>query len=100
MSKQWHLLLPLAMPTLAAPPEPATVVDVAPHLAHIASFAVHKHSLFSWRVSCIENGFCVPNCDAGTPEESIRRARKALAAKTAEQFVEIMAKAKKMEYVR
>lgn len=34
----------------------AEIVDVAPHLAEIATFAVHHHGLRDWRVTNLETG--------------------------------------------
>jgi len=38
----------------------AEIVDIAPHLAHLMTFAVHRHPILeTWQVSNVETGFSV-----------------------------------------
>lgn len=71
-----ELVLPLSMygGTLVVD---AQIVDVAPHLADFASFAVdHLTNDNLWRVSVVETG-CYVTC-AGTKAKAIEQARASL----------------------
>ncbi len=58
----------------------AWIVDVAPHLAHVASFAIHRGPNGRWTVSNIETGRFVAAGDA--PEFAVQSARTRLRDKT------------------
>lgn len=96
------LLLPLTPIRIDGVQEPrgtATVTaellpDLAPHLAAVASFAMHEEpgcSLMQWKVSNIETGLKV---SVGlTPEEAIWIAKQQLASKTVEDILDAYRKA-------
>ena len=74
--------------------------DIAPHLAGILTFAVHKipDKVFSqfghkYRVTNLESGFCVGEADSNTKAEAIRKAREFLATKTPKEARYLLAKA-------
>ena len=74
----------------------AEIVEVAPHLANIASFAVHKNPDQTWRgeweVSNIETGFRV--CYGDSREEAIKNATQVCATKSVQQVVAALERAK------
>lgn len=78
----------------------AEIVDVAPHLASIATFAVHENPWeylsCKWRVSNVETGFCVGQAYAGTREDAIRKARKFLAGVSKQKMVGVTKRAARM----
>ena len=71
-----------------SPPAPivdAEIVDVAPHLAMFASFAVHKKPWAEsrkWRMTNIETGRCIGDADAGTKERCIKLAILSLSSRS------------------
>lgn len=75
---------------------PATIIhDIAPHLAHVATFAVHrgpgdgerKH----WQCTHVETGLGVGHIWHKTRESAIDAARIVLATKTPADIVELYA---------
>jgi hypothetical protein len=75
----------------------AHIVDVAPHLAHVATFAVHRigwEGNGEYRLSNVETGCAISACDHNDPTEVERLARKYLADKTVGQACKAMAKFK------
>lgn len=66
----------------------AEIVDVSPHLASVATFAVHAHPYLwdTFRVSNLESGFCLRNGDAPTKAKAIKMARDFLAGISAEMM--------------
>ena len=77
----------------------AKIVDVAPHLAHIMTFAVHRQKFLlddCWRVSNVETGFCVKHeLDGETMDEAITNCRKYLSDVTPAMASKSMRKAAK-----
>lgn len=66
----------------------AAVVDVAPHLAHVATFAIHRaHWVGSWRISNVESGCCIRACDRETRAATIAAAIQYLALKSEEDVI-------------
>lgn len=65
----------------------AEIVDVAPHLAHVATFAVHTRMdvPWVWRVSNIESGASVASADSKSKDETLFNAWSYLSKKTPEQ---------------
>lgn len=64
----------------------AEIVDVAPHLAHVATFAVDCRSYKCWIVSHVETGYMV--AFAGTKLVARSIARRKLATLTPDDFME------------
>lgn len=75
------ILLPLWLCTHWEPVE-AEIVDVAPHLAMVATFAVHRLPWNArwWRISNVETGCCIP-CASRSRSLTIASARNHLAGK-------------------
>ena len=75
----------------------AEIVDVAPHLAHVGTFAVHRNvidpHLSTWRCSNVETGFCIRAADADSRDACIRNAREYLADKTVKRLEKAYASA-------
>ena len=63
---------------------PAWIVDVAPHLAHVATFAVHNDQKFldSWQISNIETGMRIVYGIWFSRDACIAWARSRLSTKT------------------
>ena len=70
----------------------AEIVDIAPHLAHVATFAVHRSPFgeYGFRVSNVETGASV-NTFCDSRKQAIELARQRLAAETANSLVRLMA---------
>lgn len=64
----------------------AKIVDVAPHLAHIATFAIDDRGYHFWVVSHVETGYLV--AFAGTKRGAMSIARCKLATLTPADFME------------
>ncbi len=66
----------------------AKIVDVAPHLAGVATFAVHKTAPFygRWRITNVETGACISECDADSKEVCVMNAILFLEDKTPKQI--------------
>ena len=95
MSARVFIDLPLAWAPLSFTPcVKAEIVDVAPHLASVASFAVHRDAFrYWWRVSNVETG---GNIDVGlqlTREDAIAAATAKLSRFTSAQVAKRMASA-------
>lgn len=70
----------------------AEIIDVAPHLAHVATFAVHRNSIITrvpsqlayakYGISNVETGRQVFGCDAETRTAAIENARHILERKS------------------
>lgn len=91
--------LPLQSATGPAHVVKAEIVDVAPHLAHVATFAVHQIPKGTWardlydylyRISNVETGACISACDSKTRAGCIKVARSYLADKTEDEMQEAM----------
>lgn len=68
----------------------AEIVDVAPHLAHLMTFAVGRNPdtfwpLESYRLHNVETGLAVHECDAKTKAAVLRKARAFLATITTDK---------------
>lgn len=82
MTRYTTIYLPLACRDGWYSVDAELVHDIAPHLAHIATFAVHQVSWTDgWRCSHVETGFRVGNW-YDTRDAAIEAARIVLAAKT------------------
>ena len=70
----------------------ARIVDVAPHLAHVATFAVHQRAWWPWGwvVSNVEAGASVRESGALTEGIAIERAAAFLAGKSEAEVVEAL----------
>ncbi len=72
----------------------ARVIDVAPHLAHIASFAIHRISggfYTTWRISNIETGASLASCDHDSAAACEVLAREFLAKRAAPEMSKALA---------
>mgnify|MGYP007100069586 CR=1 FL=1 len=95
MTKRVIINLPLLWTLLYFTPcVKAEIVDVAPHLANVASFAVHRNEFgYGWRVTNIETGAYIEIGTQLSRDGAIAAATTRLAAFTADQFAVRMARA-------
>lgn len=93
--KRVFIDIPLAwLPSDFAPCARAEIVDVAPHLANVATFAVHRHkSGRGWRVSNVETGGYIDVGVQLTRDDAIDVATANLATWTPARIAEQMASA-------
>lgn len=85
------ITLPL---TCSGPEEPcveATIIDIAPHLAHIATFAIDHRPFCKWVVSHVETGYMIASAEGLEDDEEVvmrllSEAHAKLAAMTPEAF--------------
>jgi len=93
--KRVFIDIPLAwLPSDFAPCVRAEIVDVAPHLASVATFAVHRHKFGrGWRVSNVETGGYVDVGVQLTRDDAIDAATAKLSRFTSAQVAKRMASA-------
>ena len=91
--------LPLQSATGPAIVVKAEIVYVAPHLAHVATFAVHEvpkntcsREIYCnrYRISNVETGACISQCDSITKAGCIKLARACLSSFTEASPLEAM----------
>ena len=65
----------------------AEIVDVAPHLAMMATFAVARNGdACTWRINNVETGHCLSDCDRASRDACIAATRMYLAKKSVEDM--------------
>ena len=76
----------------------AEIVDVAPHVADIATFAIHRQTEairflpHGWSISNVETGFSARACDAVSRADCLRKARQYLGSKSRQQIMKALSK--------